>query len=72
MGRHGPGIGYGYFWWIHPRGTHAAQGIFGQEIYIDPARDLVVAVNSAWAQPDDDPDWISMAAFMAAVSRTVR
>ncbi|HEY1562960.1 MAG TPA: serine hydrolase domain-containing protein [Caulobacteraceae bacterium] len=67
-----PGMGYGYFWWIHPGGTYAAQGIFGQEIYIDPARDLVVAVNSAWAQPDDDPDWISMAAFMAAVSRTVR
>ncbi|HEY7900359.1 MAG TPA: serine hydrolase domain-containing protein [Caulobacteraceae bacterium] len=67
-----PGIGYGYFWWIGQGGTYAAQGIFGQEIYLDPKRDLVVAINSAWGGADDDADWESMAAFTAAVSRAVR
>jgi CubicO group peptidase (beta-lactamase class C family) len=67
-----PGIGYGYFWWIQPRDAFAAQGIFGQEIYIDPKRDLVVVVNSAWAKADDNKDWIAMGEFMSAVSRTVQ
>jgi CubicO group peptidase (beta-lactamase class C family) len=67
-----PGVGYGYFWWIFPGSkTYAAEGVFGQEIYLDPARDLVVVVNSAWASADKDADWVSMGAFMAAVSRTV-
>jgi CubicO group peptidase (beta-lactamase class C family) len=66
-----PGIGYGYFWWIQPGDAYAAQGIFGQEIYIDPKLDLMVVVNSAWAKADDDNDWISMSDFMRAVSRAV-
>ena len=65
-------MGYGYFWWIGQGGTYAAQGIFGQEIYLDRKHDLVVVANSAWTRADDDADWGSMAAFMAAVSRTVR
>ena len=67
-----PGVGYGYFWWIDQGGTYAAEGIFGQMIYLDPKHDLVVVANSAWAQPDRDADWRSMSAFMAAVSRTAR
>lgn len=67
-----PGVGYGYFWWINRGGTYAAEGIFGQMIYLDPKHDLVVVANSAWAQADRDADWGSIAAFMAAVSRTVR
>lgn len=54
-----------------PRGTYAAEGIFGQMIYLDPKRDLVVVVNSAWSQADDPADWRSLAAFTTAVSRTV-
>ena len=42
--------GYGYQWWI-PQGYGPsevlAQGIYGQFIYIDRARDIVIAVNSA-------------------------
>ncbi|HEY1879579.1 MAG TPA: serine hydrolase domain-containing protein [Caulobacteraceae bacterium] len=67
-----PGVGYGYFWWIGQDGSYAAEGVFGQEIYLDPRHDLVVVANSAWAHADDGADWGSMAAFMAAVSRTVR
>lgn len=39
---------YGYQWWIPAPGTFAALGIFGQTVYIDPARQLVVAQIAAW------------------------
>lgn len=38
-----PGAGYGYQWWTYDDGSFAAQGIFGQGIFIDPARKLVIA-----------------------------
>jgi CubicO group peptidase (beta-lactamase class C family) len=40
--------GYGYQWWTSSEGAFAAQGIFGQGIFIDPARNLVIASNSSW------------------------
>ncbi len=40
--------GYGYQWWTNSDGSFAAQGIFGQGIFIDPKRDLVIASNSNW------------------------
>src|SRR3569832_1218100 len=40
--------GYGYFWWIYPDGSFAARGIFGQGIFIDPKRRLVIASNADW------------------------
>ncbi len=43
-----PGRGYGYQWWAGPSGTFMAQGIFGQLIYLDPARRLVIVTSSAW------------------------
>jgi CubicO group peptidase (beta-lactamase class C family) len=43
-----PGKGYGYQWWTYDDGSFAAQGIFGQGIYIDPNRNLVIASNSNW------------------------
>jgi CubicO group peptidase (beta-lactamase class C family) len=43
-----PGFGYGYQWWTRDNGTFNAFGIHGQQIHIDPARRLVVAINSAW------------------------
>ncbi len=43
------GYHYGYQWWTRPDGTYDAVGIFGQLIHIDPARKLVVVINSAWA-----------------------
>ena len=43
-----PGLGYGYQWWTRDNGTFNALGIHGQQLHIDPARRLVVAVNSAW------------------------
>lgn len=43
-----PGKGYGYQWWTYDDGSFAAQGIFGQGIFIDPRRSLVIASNSNW------------------------
>jgi len=44
-----PGHGYGYQWWTYDDGAFAADGIFGQGIFIDPARNLVIATNSSWS-----------------------
>jgi len=44
-----PGRGYGYQWWTYDDGSFAARGIFGQGIFIDPKRRLVIASNGDWA-----------------------
>ena len=47
------GYGYGYQWWTLDEGAYTAQGIFGQGIFIDPKRKLVIASNSNWPQALD-------------------
>jgi CubicO group peptidase (beta-lactamase class C family) len=44
-----PGRGYGYLWWTYSDGSFSARGIFGQGIFIDPERKLVIASNADWA-----------------------
>ncbi|MEX1662523.1 serine hydrolase domain-containing protein [Thioclava sp. 15-R06ZXC-3] len=46
------GAGYGYQWWVptdtaQNGGDYFAHGIYGQYIYINPAHNAVIAVNSA-------------------------
>ncbi len=48
-----PGRGYGYQWWTNDDGSFAAQGIFGQGIFIDPSRKLVIASNGDWPTATD-------------------
>ena len=48
-----PEYGYGYQWWTWDDGTYMARGIFGQGIFIDPKRKLVIATNSNWLQATD-------------------
>lgn len=43
-----PERGYGYLWWTDTDGSYAAVGIFGQMVYVDPARELVIAQVAAW------------------------
>ncbi len=52
-----PGRGYGYQWWTYDDGSFAAQGIFGQGIFIDPKRRLVIASNGNWPKATD-PDTV--------------
>ena len=46
-------VGYGYQWWIMDHGSYTARGIFGQGIFIDPKRKLIIASNSSWPQASD-------------------
>jgi CubicO group peptidase (beta-lactamase class C family) len=50
-----PGRGYGYQWWTYADGSYAARGIFGQGIFIDPKRRLVIASNANWGGGASDP-----------------
>ena len=50
-----PGNGYGYQWWTHDDGSFDARGIFGQGIFIDPKRELVIVSNANWGGGASDP-----------------
>lgn len=50
-----PGRGYGYFWWTYDDGSYSARGIFGQGLFIDPKRRLVIATNADWGGGARDP-----------------
>jgi len=68
-----PGLGYGYQWWTWDDGSFQADGIFGQGIFIDPARQLVIASNSNWTSADGDVDgeWEARNDFYRAIQRTL-
>ena len=63
--------GYGYFWWIIPDG-YAAEGIFGQQIFVYPAEKLVIAINSAWPAASKDELWQAQMAFAQAVRQAAK
>ena len=46
--------GYGYYWWLQGQGAYAAEGVFGQFIWIDPSSNVVIAMQSAWPTAWDD------------------
>jgi len=55
-------VGYGYQWWIpmpqtgSNKGDYTAAGIYGQYIYVNPARGIIIAKNAAdreFAYPQD-------------------
>ena len=50
-----PNRGYGYQWWTYADGSYAARGIFGQGIFIDPKRKIVIVSNANWANGARDP-----------------
>ena len=67
-----PDRGYGYLWWTNADGTFTARGIFGQGIFIDPKRKLVIASNANWAGGATDTVAIaSREAFYHAVQKAV-
>lgn len=51
-----PGRGYGLQWWTYDDGSVAARGIFGQGIFIDPKRKLVIASNADWTRASKGPE----------------
>ena len=67
-----PGLqGYGYQWWTFSGGTYQASGIFGQGIFIDPARDLVIATNSSWPRAVDPEQVAKRAEFQSVVQAAI-
>lgn len=65
------GAGYGYQWWSYDDGPFAARGIFGQGMFIDPARRLVIVGLGNWPTATDEPRDARRMAFYRAVQRAV-
>jgi len=65
------GRGYGFQWWTNDDGSFAAQGIFGQGIFIDPQRRLVIASNSNWTRATLGPESNSREEFYAKVQAII-
>lgn len=67
------GHGYGFQWWTWDDGSFMADGIFGQGIFIDPKRQLVIASNANWtsAMGLKDGEWPARSEFYRMVQRAV-
>jgi CubicO group peptidase (beta-lactamase class C family) len=81
FGRLAPGDpgGYGYHWWAVPpspggvnNGAFSAVGAFGQRIFVNPAEQLVVAIQSAWRQSHDSDAGVETVALLRAAVRALR
>jgi CubicO group peptidase (beta-lactamase class C family) len=81
FGRLMPGspAGYGYHWWAVPplpggvnNGAFSANGAFGQYIFVNPAEQVVAAIQSAWRQPDDSDAEAETIALLRAAVRALR
>ncbi|EPO6706510.1 serine hydrolase domain-containing protein [Pseudomonas aeruginosa] len=71
-----PILGYGYQWWIPQggEGEFMAIGVYGQFVYVNPQRRVVIAKNSAYADYNRDGirmEYQSLAAFRA-IARQVK
>lgn len=66
-----PGHGYGFQWWTYDDGSFAAQGIFGQGIFIDPKRHLVIASNANWTRATMGPEPDAREAFYKQVQALI-
>ena len=67
-----PERGYGYQWWTYADGSYSARGIFGQGIFIDPKRKLVIALNANWGTGANDRALgAAREAFYQAVQKAV-
>lgn len=67
------GWGYGYQWWLPPgeKGVFVAIGIFGQYIYVDPKRDLVIVKTAAWPTAGDGLSAVETLEFYRGVAATL-
>lgn len=65
------GGGYGYLWWVFPDGSYTAVGIFGQMIYINPKKKLVIAQTAAWDKATSKTLTTQRMAFVRAVERAI-
>ena len=66
-----PGGGYGFGWWIFNGSSFEALGIHGQMIHIDPARRLVIAINSAWPEADSNERHMAVNNFLKSIDSEI-
>jgi len=71
--------GYGYQWWaVAPlpggvnNGAFTALGGYGQFIFVNPAEQVVVAIQSAWRQLHDSEAAVETVALLRAAVRALR
>lgn len=62
-------IGYGYQWWTGPGTAYRGIGIMGQALYIDPERQLVVVIQSAWNRAGGPTNYGPQWAFLDAAAK---
>jgi len=81
FGRLMPGspAGYGYHWWAVPplpggvnNGAFSARGVFGQFIFVNPTEQVVIAIQSAWRQPQDSDAEVEIVAMIRAAVSALR
>ena len=67
-------FGYGYQWWLlhDDDGSFAALGIYGQTIYVNPKRHVVIVQTAAWPLPDPDERWDETIKVMQTVARGIQ
>ncbi len=67
-------LGYAYQWWVpqNTEGAFMAMGIYGQMIYVNPKRHVVIVQTSAWKLPDEDASWAESVKLMEAVAGRFR
>jgi CubicO group peptidase (beta-lactamase class C family) len=63
---------YGYYWWLRTNGRYFASGAFGQQIEIDPAQKIVIAVQSYWPAAFNNYYIGYMDAMIEAMMRKLR
>lgn len=66
-----PDRGYGFLWWTDTDGSYAAIGIFGQMVYVDPSRKLVIAQVASWPAATSKELVAGRRAFVAAIKQAV-
>ena len=59
--------GYGYLWWLEG-GPYSALGIFGQTIFVDPVRNVVIVTHSVWPTAVGDAFYQHRRAFTNALA----
>lgn len=65
------GGGYGYLWWRNSDSSYLAIGIFGQMLYINPAKDLIIAQIAAWPKAGSKELSKERNAFINAVQKAL-
>ena len=71
-------LGYGYLWWLYPPAgpgavpnvdrAFEAEGVFGQNIHLDPKSKLVVVTWSTWPEAAGDAENRDAIAFMSGLT----